>query len=91
MRLIDYSDPIEVERRAKEIFSNDVILAKSNRKDKKYKIYLNGKWINFGQMGYEDYTRHQDEKRRANFRNRNKRWSKMNYDTPGFLSYYLLW
>ena len=45
----------------------------------------------FGQMGYEDYTKHHDEKRRDNFRKRNHRWENAPVYTPRFLSYHLLW
>ena len=36
---------------------------------KKYKIYdpNNEKWINFGQIGYEDFTKHKDKTRRKNY------------------------
>jgi len=50
-----------------------------------------GKWIHFGQMGYEDYTKHKDETRRDNFRKRNAKWSKAEKYSPAWLSYWLLW
>ena len=31
---------------------------------KKWAVLYNGKWIHFGDMRYEDYTQHGDEKRR---------------------------
>jgi hypothetical protein len=49
------------------------------------------KWIHFGQMGYEDFTRHGDPVRRARFKTRNRRWATADKWTPAFLSYYLLW
>jgi len=32
-----------------------MIFEKSNRKDKKYKVYYNGKWIHFGSTLYHQY------------------------------------
>jgi hypothetical protein len=39
----------------------------SSRKDKKYMVFDGHKMIHFGQMFYEDYTKHKDEKRRENY------------------------
>jgi hypothetical protein len=64
----------------------------SSRKDKKYMILRpDGKLVHFGQMGYMDWTKHQDEKRRMNFLKRNWRWASANKYSPAYLSYYLLW
>jgi hypothetical protein len=53
-----------------------------------------GKWIYFGQMGYEDYTKHQDDKRRKSYLNRtaNMRgdWRDNPY-SPNNLSRNILW
>lgn len=88
-----YSNPQTVFKKAKQLLGNDVIIELSNRKDKKYRIlnpYTN-KYINFGQMGYEDYTKHKDKNRRNNFRIRNNKWANYPIYTPAFLSYWLLW
>jgi hypothetical protein len=74
---------------------DDVELDFSTRINKKYMIrgdFTNGKWIHFGDMRYEDYTKHQDEERINNFRIRNKHWIKK-YDkySPAWFSYYILW
>ena len=58
-----YSDPKEVERKAKKY---GVKVFRSTKRDKKYMIYHN-KWIHFGAMGYEDYTKHKNKTRRANY------------------------
>ena len=50
-----------------------------------------GKKIHFGDLRFCDYTKHQDKKRRENFRNRNRRWKDADKYTPAHLSYYLLW
>jgi hypothetical protein len=41
---------------------------------KKYMVFdpKNNKWVNFGQMGYEDYTKHHDKTRRKNYLTRTK-------------------
>jgi len=88
-----YSDPKTVFKLAREIYGDDVNIKVSNKKDKKYMI-LNpetNKWIHFGLMGYEDYTKHKDIMRRDNFLKRNKKWENMEPYTPAFLSYHLLW
>jgi hypothetical protein len=93
MTLEDYSNPSAVYRLARTIYGDDVELKPSSRTDKKYMI-LNpntDKWIHFGQMGYQDYTKHRSEFRRRNFRTRNKRWASQDKYTPGYMSYHLLW
>jgi len=87
--LTQYSNPEEVERRAMELHLNPI--HPSSRKDKKYMVFDGHRMIHFGQMGYEDYTKHHDEKRRMNFKKRNHRWSKASIYSPAWLSYYLLW
>ena len=75
-----------------------VFLTKSDKKDKKYKVYLfdnaknKTKIINFGQKGYEDYTIHKNELRKQNYISRHKKnedWN--NPFTAGFWAYNLLW
>ena len=65
----------------------------STRKDKKYMIRdpLSRKFIHFGQMGYQDYSRHMDIERKNKFKNRNKKWADAEIYSPAFLSYWLLW
>ena len=87
----EYSDPIEVQRRAFRLL--DARIAYSPRKNKKYRIvnpYTN-KYVDFGEMGYQDYTKHKNKERRRLFKNRNHHWKNANPYTPAFLSYYLLW
>jgi len=62
----------------------------SSRKDKKYMVFNGTKMIHFGQFGYEDYTKHGDEKRRDNFRKRNMKWAHARKYSPAWLSYWLL-
>jgi hypothetical protein len=63
----------------------------SSRKDKKYMIFDGHKMVHFGQMFYEDYTKHLDPKRRMNFRKRNWRWEFTPKYSASNLSYNLLW
>jgi hypothetical protein len=91
LELQKYSNPTIVLQRAEDLFGPNIQLQVSTRKNKKYMIYLNNHWRHFGQMYYEDYTKHLDEVRRENFRTRNNEWKNYDYYTPAFLSYYLLW
>ena len=86
-----YSDPDLVRHKAFEMGLNEVHA--SSRKDKKYMVFDGHKMVHFGQMNppYEDYTKHGDEKRRENFRNRNHRWANARRYSPAWLSYWLLW
>lgn len=64
----------------------------SSRKTKKYMIESpSGKWIHFGQKGYEDYTGHKDATRLEAFQKRNRRWANAPGYTPRWLAYHLLW
>jgi hypothetical protein len=87
--LRNYSDPEYVMNKAKMMGLNPV--HESSRKDKKYMVFDGKKMISFGQMGYEDYTKHHDEKRRDRFRKRNWKWQFEPKYSPAFLSYWLLW
>ena len=63
----------------------------STRKDKKYMIIHNGKKVHFGEMGYEDFTKHRDLHRAELFKKRNAKWADAEKYSPAFLSYHLLW
>jgi len=89
MDVHDYSDPEKVFKRAKVLGIDKIEI--SNRKDKKYRVWDGEHWIHFGQMGYEDYTKHRDKHRRNLFRTRNAKWADAEPMTPAWLSYYLLW
>jgi len=83
-----WSDPAEVAKIGKK-FNLQVYV--STRKDKKYMVKIGDKVIHFGQMNYEDYTKHKDLKRRDLFRKRNHKWATYPKDSAGWLSYFLLW
>jgi hypothetical protein len=90
-QLREYSDPEYVMARAQEMGLNPV--HESSRKDKKYMIFSpeEGKMIHFGQMLYEDATKHHDERRIINFRKRNSKWANAPIYSAAWLSYNLLW
>jgi len=91
--IFKFSNPDKVLENAKKIYGNDVEIRISNRKNKKYMIYNHNddKWVHFGSMGYEDFTKHNDILRRNRFRNRNSKWTISSKFTPAYMSYYLLW
>lgn len=69
-----------------------VYLSKPTRKHKKYSILVGHKKINFGDDRYEDFTQHQDPKRKALYIQRHKKNEEWNNPlTAGFWSRYLLW
>jgi hypothetical protein len=70
------------------------ILFKSSRKNKKYELWNGQKTVHFGQMGYEDYTKHHNKNRRRNYLNRSKKirgnW-KFDPYSPNNLAIHILW
>jgi hypothetical protein len=88
-----YSNPKIVFKKAKQLYGNDVIIKLSDKPEKKYMMYNpnNDKWVYFGQMNFEDFTKHKDELRRQRFLNRNYKWKDYPKYTPAYASYYLLW
>ena len=91
-----YSDPRIAEHKAKQYLGKGVILFRSETKTKKYLVRdpLTNKLINFGQMGYQDFTKHKDEARRINYLDRTEKirgnW-KANKYSPNNLSRNILW
>jgi hypothetical protein len=53
-----------------------------------------GKIVHFGQMGYEDYTKHKNKTRRKNYLTRSRKikgdWKKSKYSANN-LAIHLLW
>jgi hypothetical protein len=87
-----YSDPIQVHKLALKLLGKDYDILVSTRKDKKYMVKSpDGKYIHFGQMGYQDYTKTNDNRKRELFRKRNAKWAKQDKWTAGWLAYNLLW
>ena len=88
-KLREYSDPEYVMEKAQELGHNHI--HESSRKDKKYMVFDGHKMIHFGQMFYEDYTKHLDPRRRMNLRKRNWRWEYTPKYSASNLSFTLLW
>ena len=71
----------------------EVIIKKSNKKDKKYDATIDGKkTISFGGKGYSDFTLSQDKQKKESYIARhknNENWS--DPETAGFYAKHLLW
>jgi len=90
-----YSNPTEVYRRASKYLGKTAKIGLSTKKEKKYMVVTpDGKIVHFGQMGYEDYTKHKNKTRRKNYLKRSRgikgNWKKNKY-SPNNLSIHLLW
>jgi hypothetical protein len=90
-----YSNPNEAQRKAFKIYGPTAILFRSRTKTKKYFIINpSGKVVNFGQMDYEDFTKHKNPIRRQNYLNRSEN-IKGNWKDDGYsannLSRNILW
>jgi hypothetical protein len=93
--LLKWSNPVEVKMNANKYLGKDVPLYYSTRSSKKYMVITpDNKLVHFGQQGYEDYTKHKDEKRRSNYLARSSKikgdWANNKY-SPNNLSIHLLW
>jgi hypothetical protein len=94
--LSEYSNIKEAQRKAYKYLGKTAKLAPSTKKDKKYMIedQNTGKMVHFGQLGYEDFTKHKDDERRKRYLNRatNMRgnWRENPY-SPNNLSINILW
>jgi hypothetical protein len=92
----EFSNPKQVMKNAKKYLGKNVAIELSNKKDKKYMVYNPNtkKWVYFGQIGYEDFTKHKDPKRRENYLKRTANmkgnWKDDKY-SPNNLSRNLLW
>lgn len=93
----NWSDPVQAQRRStKYLGKKRGVIYRSTRKNKKYQIFddLTGRMVSFGQMNYEDYTKHKSKKRRHNYLTRSAKikgdW-KNNPFSPNNLSREILW
>lgn len=73
-----------------------VLLIKSPKKEKKFRVVFDdGRHVDFGQIGYSDYTLHKDKARMERYLTRHKRgherWGPGGVYTAGFWSRWLLW
>jgi hypothetical protein len=91
-----YSNPRTAQRMAHKYLGKTAKLYPARNPAKKYSIYdpKNRKWVNFGQMGYEDYTKHRNKTRRKNYLTRTKGmlgdWKRNKYSANN-LSRHILW
>jgi hypothetical protein len=95
-RLFLYSNPSKAQSQSYRYLGKTAKLYPSMKKDKKYSIYdkKNNNWVSFGQLGYEDYTKHHNKNRRKNYLTRSARikgdWKKNRYSSNN-LSRNVLW
>ena len=87
--LRNFSDPEYVMNKAKMMGLNPV--HESSRKDKKYMVFDGRTMVHFGQMGYEDASKHNDIDRINRFKKRNWKWQNSPKYSPAWLSWFLLW
>ena len=69
-------------------------LSKSKRKNKKWTIIMNEMLHHFGDSRYEDFTEHQNDKRKSSYLARHsvrEDWTHTGVHTSGFWSRWLLW
>jgi hypothetical protein len=94
--LSKYSNFQKVQDNAIDYLGDDVVVFTSPKNDKKFRVYNphTDKWVDFGQMGYEDYTKHQDEARRKSYLARATKikgnWKEDKYSANN-LAIHLLW
>jgi hypothetical protein len=89
------SNPTIVQKKAYENYGRDAIIYRSEAKNKKYSIRNpQGRLINFGNIEYEDYTKHRNDERRQRYLKRSAgikgNWKDDKY-SPNNLSRLLLW
>ena len=91
-----FSNPNVVQKRAKQYLGKNAKVYRSTRKNKKYMIQPpnSKRWVHFGQIPYEDFTKHKDSTRRRNYLTRSARirgdWKKDKYSANN-LARKILW
>jgi len=73
--ILEFSNPKKAFANARKYLGRAVKIRLSSREDKKYMVYDPNKeiWVHFGQMGYEDFTKHKDPERREDYLNRSSK------------------
>ena len=95
-RLHLYSNRRTAQSMAYKYLGRTAKLYPASNSQKKYSIFdkKNNRWINFGQMGYEDFTKHHDKARRKNYLTRSKNikgdWASNRYSANN-LARKILW
>ena len=96
IELYNVSHPDEVEVKLSKWLNQDVLLLVSPKKNKKYRVFdeKNEKFIDFGDIRFEDFTKHKDDNRRNRCLNRATNmkgdWKKNKF-SPNNLSINGLW
>jgi len=72
IELYKVSLPDEVQVKLSKFLNQDVLLLVSPKKNKKYRVFdeKNEKFIDFGDIRFEDFTKHKDDKQRQRYLNR---------------------
>jgi hypothetical protein len=95
-QLYKYSNPIVAQKKAYSYLGKTAKLYPAHNSKKKYSVFdaKHNKWVSFGLLGYEDFTKHKDKKRRKNYLTRSSRikgdWKSNKY-SPNNLSMHVLW
>jgi hypothetical protein len=95
-KLLKYSNPRIAQKMAYRYLGKTAKLYPSDHPEKKYMIFdpTHNKWVHFGQIGYEDYTRHKNLTRRQNYLTRTNgmrgNWRRNKYSANN-LSRMILW
>ena len=72
----------------------EIVISKSDKKNKKFDALVDGKTISFGQAGASDFTKHKNEDRKTKYIDRhrkNEKWGKDGVETAGFYSRWVTW
>lgn len=96
------SDPILVRKKYAELYAKEIAdirqktgktseIYLSTRQYKKYMVFDGHRMIHFGDVRYEDYTRHKDQKRWEAYHSRFRDTGLYGKYTPYILSKVLLW
>ena len=91
-----YSNPLVAQKMAYKYLGKSARLYPAKNPQKKYSIYdpNNQKWIEFGQIGYENFTKHKDKSSQNNYLTRpasmKGNWKKNKYSRNN-LSRRILW
>jgi hypothetical protein len=91
-----WSNPEKVADNARKYLGDMAVVFRSTKPKKKYMIFdpVNKKWVFFGEINYEDFTKHQDPKRRENYLTRTAsmkgNWKNNKYSANN-LSRNILW
>ena len=95
-KLLKYSNPLQAQSMAYKYLGKSAKLYPARNPAKKYSIFdpKIKKWVNFGLIGYEEYTKHKDKKRRKSYLTRSRgmlgNWKKNKYSANN-LSMHILW